>query len=55
MNATMSLYAELFRELSYIADDENCMKKVLKLVKKLAAQKREEEEECHPLSKEEVM
>lgn len=55
MNATMSLNAELFRELSCIADDENCMKKVLKLVKKLAAQKREEEEECHPLSKAEVM
>lgn len=67
MNATMSLNAELFRALSCIADDENCMKKVLKLVKKLAAQKEEEEEasypsvvaeeaeEYRPLSKAEVM
>lgn len=68
MNATMSLNAELFRALSCIADDENCMKKVLKLVKKLAAQKEEEEEETsypsvvaeeaeeyRPLSKAEVM
>lgn len=34
---TLNLNAELFRELSYIADDESSMKKVLKYVKKLAA------------------
>ncbi len=36
--STLNLNAELFRELSYIADDENSMKKLLKYVKKLAAQ-----------------
>lgn len=64
MSATMSLNAELFRELSYIADDESCMKKVLSLVKRLAAQKEEasypsvvaeEAEEYRSLSKAEVM
>ena len=35
---TMNLNAELFRELSYIADDESSMKKLLEYVKKLAAQ-----------------
>lgn len=44
----MSLNAELFRELSYIADDESCMKKVLSLVKRLAAQKEEKEEASYP-------
>ena len=34
---TMNLNAELFRELSYIADDESSMKKLLEYVKKLAA------------------
>ena len=36
--STLNLNAELFRELSYIADDENSMKKLLKYVKKLVAQ-----------------
>lgn len=35
---TLNLNAELFRELSYIADDESSMRKLLKYVKKLAAQ-----------------
>ena len=35
--STMNLNAELFRELSYIADDENSMKKLLAYVKKLVA------------------
>lgn len=30
---TMNLNAELFRELSYIADDESSMKKLLEYVK----------------------
>lgn len=35
--STMNLNAELFRELSYIADDESSMKKLLAYVKKLVA------------------
>ena len=46
MNSTMNLNAELLRELSYIADDENYLKKALKAIKKLVAQ-REEEERIH--------
>lgn len=42
MNTTMNLNAELLRELSYIADDENYLKKVLKAIKKLVAQREEE-------------
>ena len=42
--STTSLNAELFRELSYIADNENSMRKLLKYVKKLVSQQREEEE-----------
>lgn len=33
-------YAELFRELSIIAEDEGLMRKALKALKKLTAQKR---------------
>lgn len=40
--STTSLNAELFRQLSYIADDENYMKKVLNYTKKLASQKEKE-------------
>ena len=43
MNTTMNLNAELLRELSYIADDENYLKKALKIIKELVAQKKEEE------------
>ncbi len=42
--STTSLNAELFRQLSYIADDEHCMKKVLNYIKKLASQKEKEEQ-----------
>ncbi len=35
----MQLNAELFRELSIIAEDETMMKKMLKYAKKLTAQK----------------
>ncbi len=65
MDNTMNLNAELLRELSYIADDENYLKKALKAIKKLVAQREEETsapsavseeaEEYHPLSKAEVM
>ncbi len=36
---TMELNAELFRELSIIAEDEGLMKKALKAIKKIATQK----------------
>lgn len=65
MDNTMNLNAELLRELSYIADDENYLKKALKAIKKLVAQREEETsapsavseeaEEYRPLSKAEVM
>lgn len=51
--STTSLNAELFRQLSYIADDENCMKKVLNYIKKLANQK-EKETTADTLAEEEV-
>ena len=35
----LQLNAELFRELSIIAEDENLMKKALKALKKLSAKK----------------
>ena len=37
---TLELNAQLFRELSVIAEDEGMMKKALKAIKRLAAQKR---------------
>ena len=37
---TLQLNAELFRELSIIAEDENLMKKAVKYLKKLTAQKK---------------
>ena len=65
MNHTMSLNAELLKELSGIADDEGCMRKVLAYVRKVAAQRRKEEEEVcavadveadyRPLTKEELV
>ena len=44
---TINLSAEIFRELSYIADDENYLKKALKIIKELVAQKKEEERIRH--------
>lgn len=65
MNNTMNLNAELLRELSYIADDENYLKKALKAIRKLVAQREEEASsasvvsedaaEYRPLTKAEVM
>lgn len=64
MSNIMNLNAELLYELSCIADDEHYLKKALKSIKKLVAQKREEEcpsnvaeeaEEYRPLTKAEVM
>lgn len=49
---SMELNAELFRNLSYIADDEDSMKKVVKYIKKLVS-KKEEKEDC--MTKEEIL
>lgn len=57
MNST-SINAELFRELSYIADDENYMKKALKSIKKLVEQKQKETavaKDYRPRTKEELV
>ena len=61
---TMNLNAELFRELSYIADDERCLREVLAYVKQVAASRAccgeepsavaEEGEAYRPLTKAEV-
>jgi len=40
----LQLNAELFRQMSIIADDENYMKRALKCIKRLARQKQEEDE-----------
>ena len=41
MDTTLNLNAELFRQLSYIANDENSMKKLLAYAKKLVEKKAE--------------
>ena len=40
---SMSLNAEILRELSYIADDETRLKKALNYVRRLVSQQKEEE------------
>lgn len=41
---TLQLNAELLRQMSVIADDENYLRRALKYIRKLAAQKAEEDE-----------
>ncbi len=52
MDNAMSLNAELFRQLSYIADDKSYMERALDFIRKLVIQK---EEECQEQSKEEIL
>ena len=40
----LEMNAELFRELSFIAEDEGMMKRALKAIKKLATEKRSMDE-----------
>lgn len=40
----LEMNAELFRELSFIAEDEGLMKRALKAIKKLATEKRSMDE-----------
>ena len=37
--STLQLNAELYHQLSFIADDESCMRQVLKAVKEIVAAK----------------
>lgn len=50
---TMELNAELFRQLSIIAEDESLMRKAVKAVTRLAKQK--ETEETEYIGKEEIL
>ncbi|MDO4163798.1 MAG: hypothetical protein Q4D56_05350 [Bacteroides sp.] len=53
---TMELNAELFRQLSIIAEDESLMRKAVKTITRLAHQKTEKaEEETEYISKEEIL
>lgn len=51
---TMQLNAELFRQLSIIAEDETLMQKAVKAITRLARQK-ETEEDAEYISKEEIL
>lgn len=42
----MSLNAELYRQLGYVADDKSCMKKILDYVKGIVAKNEEEKAEA---------
>ena len=52
---TLELNAQLFRELSVIAEDEGMMKKALKAIKRLAAQKRAMDETEYIMSSPEMV
>lgn len=51
MDTTLHLNAELFRQLSYIAEDESSMKKLLAYVNKLVTKKSREA----TMTKDEIM
>ena len=51
----LQLNAELFRELSIIAEDESLMKKAVKYLKKLTAQKQERDETEYIMSSPEMV
>lgn len=52
---TLQLNAELFRELSVIAEDEGLMKKAVKYLKKLTAQKQAKNETEYIMSSPEMV
>lgn len=52
---TLQLNAELFRELSVIAEDEGLMKKAVKYLKKLTAQKQAKDETEYIMSSPEMV
>lgn len=41
MNTTLDIGTELFREIGYLVDDENSLKKMLAYARKLVAKKKE--------------
>lgn len=51
----MEVNAELFRELSIIADDEGLMKKALKAIKRISAQKQAMDETEYIMSSPEMV
>lgn len=51
----MEVNAELFRELSIIADDEGLMKKALKAIKRISAQKQAMDETEYLMSSPEMV
>lgn len=52
---TLELNAELFRQLSIIAEDETLMQKAVKALRRLARQKEAQAEETEYINKEEVL
>jgi len=52
---TLELNAELFRQLSIIAEDETLMQKAVKTLRRLARQKETQAEETEYINKEEVL
>lgn len=52
---TLELNAELFRQLSIIAEDETLMQKAVKALRRLARQKETQAEETEYINKEEVL
>lgn len=53
MDTTINTSAELFRQIGYIADDENSMKKLLDYVRKLVEKR--EEEKSSVMTKREIL
>ena len=51
----LELNAELFRQLSIIAEDETSMRKAVEAIRRLAQQKEAQTEETEYISKEEVL
>lgn len=51
----LELKAELFRQLSIIAEDETLMRKAVKAIRRLAQQKEAQVEETEYIDKEEVL
>ena len=51
----LELNAELFRQLSIIAEDETLMRKAVEAIRRLAQQKEAQTEETEYISKEEVL
>ena len=51
----LELNAELFRQLSIIAEDETLMRKAVEAIRRLAQQKKAQTEETEYISKEEVL